>query len=355
MTPLGPALDHFSPRCASIVGIEIDARHDASLRVDLGQPKGIDLEGRGTLCLVPVYPLERQAVAGRAEQRPRRAHIPGMDVFRVLDELFAVEGRTNAAPAVLGERIRRDELLICLPILGVARRVAAVAGQLRGIGRNAERIGLALGSMIRRGLYQGRPHALEVAELEDLDAHEATVAEVRELSEDVLERAAVGQRADGMADREGGVGSCGDRVERLDERVGRLLEERPHPFDVVVPALEPAGAGAPVIVVDEILWQCGPHARQVVLEPGAGALDPHLGPGLDAGLALDDFLRAAARSSASKRMRATIRPSASTSVTRSASISKGAAPSASRHSTRSSAKRSLGAASKVRVARVFRA
>src|SRR5260221_12173889 len=87
----------------------------------------------------------------------------------------------------------------------------------------------------------------------------------KELYEDGLELAAAGERAEHVGDGEEAVLFLGDDVQPLDDHVGCLLEQRGNRGDVVLGALEPAEAGAPMIVEDEVLRYHGTQAVQVVV------------------------------------------------------------------------------------------
>src|SRR5439155_17054391 len=97
--------------------------------------------------------------------------------------------------------------------------------------------------------------------------------EQREGHGEKLERATLRELAERVADTEGAVLCGGDFVQVLDDRVGRLLEQRGNPPDVAVSAIDPTGAGAPVVVEDEVVRQRGTDAVEVVVDQRTSELE----------------------------------------------------------------------------------
>src|SRR5206468_464742 len=98
-------------------------------------------------------------------------------------------------------------------------------------------------------------------------------SEQREGHGEKLERATLRERAERVADGERTVLCRGDVVHGLDDRVGRLLEQRGNPPDVVVSAIDPTGAGALVVVEDEVVRQRSTDAAEVVVDQRAPELE----------------------------------------------------------------------------------
>ena len=91
-----------------------------------------------------------------------------------------------------------------------------------------------------------------------------------------------------MTHRDGTLRTSGDVIERLDDRIGRLLEERGEPGDVRVRAFQPAGPGAAAVVVDMVGGEERAQAFEVVIELRPVALDLRRRPasGVAPGVAL---------------------------------------------------------------------
>src|SRR5882724_10454811 len=106
---------------------------------------------------------------------------------------------------------------------------------------------------LRAQLLEERPRGVEVLELEQLASDDLVALEQREQHGEKLERTTLRERAERVADTEGAVLCGGDFVQVLDDRVGRLLEQRGNPPDVAVSAIDPTGAGAPMVVEDEVV------------------------------------------------------------------------------------------------------
>src|SRR5439155_2083662 len=116
--------------------------------------------------------------------------------------------------------------------------------------------------------------------------------EQREGHGEKLERATLRELAERVADTEGAVLCGGDFVQVLDDRVGRLLEQRGNPPDVAVSAIDPTGAGAPVVVEDEVVRQRGTYAVEVVVDHRTPELEESSRSpprGLAAGITIDQL------------------------------------------------------------------
>ena len=95
-----------------------------------------------------------------------------------------------------------------------------------------------------------------------------------ELYEDGLElAAAASERASGVCHGEDAVLLQSDEVEGLDSRVGRLLEQRGQPIDVLIDGLEQTAAGSATIVKDRSLGPCRPAALEIMVLDGAHELE----------------------------------------------------------------------------------
>src|SRR6266581_275085 len=125
----------------------------------------------------------------------------------------------------------------------------------------------------RAQLLEPRPRSVEVFELEQLASDEPVALEQREGHGEKLERTTFREGAECVADGERTVLCRGEVVHGLDDRVGRLLEQRGDPPDVVVSAIDPTGAGAPVVVEDEVVRQRGTDAVEVAVDQRAPELE----------------------------------------------------------------------------------
>src|SRR5262249_55198203 len=97
---------------------------------------------------------------------------------------------------------------------------------------------------VRTQLLEARLRAIEVLDLEQFRCDRPPALVQADLCPDALEPPALGQGAERVADGDEAMLARGDVVEGLDDRIGRLLEQRGEPGDVGVSTLEPARSGA---------------------------------------------------------------------------------------------------------------